>query len=276
MELGELVGRGRTSDVYAYGVGAVIKVPHDGVPDRWIEREAQLTTAVHGAGVPAPRVLDLVRVQNRSAVVFERIEGPSLWQQMLEDRTNGEQLASEFSTIHRTLLQGSLPSGVPDFIDRLLGKVAEASSLDESNRSTAASLVKALPRGAALLHGDLHPGNILMGANGPVVIDWFDASIGHPVADIVRSSLLIQPSRWAQLRHLPEATRELLDVIQPGYLSAFHDELYHERSQLADWRGVLAVGRLAEGAEVDETGLVRLWAERSKDTAAAELLFSRP
>lgn len=274
MELGELVGRGRTSDVYAHGSGAVIKVPHVGVPDAWIELEAQLTRAVQASGVPAPEVLDVVHVQDRTAIVFERIDGPSMWQQMLTEPAKTEQLALDFAAIQRSLLQVGIPHGVPDFVDRLLNKIASAGSLDQRDRKAAASLVGALPRGASLLHGDLHPGNILMGSGGLVVIDWFDASIGHPVADIVRSALLIQPTRWAQLRHLPNATQPLLGVVQRGYLAGFQPELRRERDQLAIWQGVIAAGRLAEGAEVDESGLVRLWAERDKGSAERELLIS--
>lgn len=274
MDVGELVGRGRTSDVYAYGAGAVVKVPHDGVPNDWTELEARLTTAVRAIGVPAPEVFDVVTVRDRPAIVFQRIDGPSLWQQMLAEPHNVEGLASEFAAIQRSLLHVGIPTGVPDFVHRLLSKIASVESLDEHDRTDAASLVSDLPRGAALLHGDLHPGNILMGPDGPVVIDWFDASIGHPVADIVRSSLLIQPTRWAQLRHLPNANRELLAVIQHGYLAGFQRELEQQREHLPAWQGVLAAGRLAEGAEVDESGLLQLWAQRRGGLSAVDLLIS--
>ncbi|BFU43685.1 hypothetical protein KRMM14A1004_19220 [Krasilnikovia sp. MM14-A1004] len=37
-----------------------------------------------------------------------------------------------------------------------------------------------------LVHGDLHPGNARVGAGRPVLMDWGDATIGHPAYDILR------------------------------------------------------------------------------------------
>lgn len=51
--------------------------------------------------------------------------------------------------------------------------------------------------GNVLCHGDFHPDNILMSPRGAVIIDWPDASQGHPLADVARTSLL------ARLAELP-------------------------------------------------------------------------
>ena len=36
----------------------------------------------------------------------------------------------------------------------------------------------------ALIHGDLHPGNVVLGPDGPVLIDWSDGAVGHPFIDL--------------------------------------------------------------------------------------------
>lgn len=38
-----------------------------------------------------------------------------------------------------------------------------------------------------LCDGHLHPGNIIMGTDGPVIVDWFDVARGPPSADVARS-----------------------------------------------------------------------------------------
>ena len=262
MSVGELVGRGRTSDVYAYGSGAVIKVSHRDVPDDWPAFEARQTEAVRAIGAPAPRVLDLVDIDGRSAIVFERIDGPSLWQQMLDSPADIDRLARDFAAIQRSLLGLGIPQGLPDFVDRLMRKIANAPGLDDGEREEALQLASSLPRGAALLHGDLHPGNILMGAEGPVVIDWFDATIGHPMADINRSSILMQPNRSAELDHLPGSTVAHLETVTAGHEHHFAAELHAAGTTVAAWRAVIAAGRLAERAESDASGLLDLWRQR--------------
>jgi len=37
----------------------------------------------------------------------------------------------------------------------------------------------------ALVHGDLHPANVVVAADGAVIFDWSDACLGHPVLDLV-------------------------------------------------------------------------------------------
>ena len=63
-----VLSRGNTSDVYAIGVDAVVKVPRPDVPDHWIEIEARHAAAVHEAGLPSPMVLDLTSVNGLSLI----------------------------------------------------------------------------------------------------------------------------------------------------------------------------------------------------------------
>ena len=92
-----------------------------------------------------------------------------MWQLMLDRPEDLSSLVRQFVDIQFEIQRGGLPTGLPDFVDRLCGKISEAGVLSEAERNEAADLARSLPRGAALLHGDLHPGNILMGSEGPVV-----------------------------------------------------------------------------------------------------------
>lgn len=267
--VGELVGSGRTSDVYAYGSDSVIKIPHFTVPNDWSAFEAALTNAVRSAGVPAPEVRDLIEIDGRTAVVFERIRGLSMWQQIVDAPEDARRLACELSSIHRSLLSVGVPTGVPDLIDRMGRKLASAPQLSPAEREEAQAIAVDLPHGAALLHGDLHPGNVLMGPKGAVVIDWFDAAIGHPIADIVRSSILLQPHGDIGPPHLPNPTPGLLQQLHDTYLGEFSAEIERERSDLARWRAVVGAGRLTEGAEHDESGLLALWNDRNASAGEA-------
>lgn len=257
---GQLVAVGRTSDVFAFGPGAVVKVPRPSVPAHWAEAEAEFTAAVRDLGAPAPAVLDVVQVQGRDAIVFERVWGPSMWELILDGPQNAAAFGQELAEVHRQILRAGLPVAVSGLVGRMQRKIIEIKQFSEAERDHALHVLEGLPRGAALLHGDLHPGNVLMSPTGPVAIDWFDAAIGHPVADVVRSSLLIRPFDSVVDRpHMPEVARPVLKELHESYVSAMRDVLALPRDELCQWEAVVAASRLAEEAEIDESPLLALW-----------------
>jgi fructosamine-3-kinase len=46
-------------------------------------------------------------------------------------------------------------------------------------------------RGSALVHGNLHPGNVLMSADGPVLIDWTNHRTGLRALDVALTWLVL-------------------------------------------------------------------------------------
>lgn len=258
--LGQLVAVGRTSDVFEFGPGAVVKVPRPTVPPNWAADEAEFTAAVRLLGAPAPAVLDVVQVQERDAIVFERVWGPSMLDLILDDPRKAAEYGQGLASVHRQILRAGLPVAVPGLVGRMRKKIIEIKQFSESERDRALHVLEGLPRGATLLHGDLHPGNVLMSPAGPVAIDWFDAAIGHPVADVVRSSLLIRPfDSVVERPHMPEVARPVLRELHESYVLAMHDVLALPRDELCQWEAVVAASRLAEEAETDEAPLLALW-----------------
>lgn len=76
----ELLGRGFTSDVYAWDQGRVLKLFHPGTDASKAEREYAATTAVHALGLPVPVVHEFLEVDGRHGIVMERVSGVSLLQ----------------------------------------------------------------------------------------------------------------------------------------------------------------------------------------------------
>ncbi|MEM9200018.1 MAG: aminoglycoside phosphotransferase family protein [Actinomycetota bacterium] len=262
-QLGAPFATGRTSKVYDFGPGAVVKVPGPDVPAAWPAQEARHTDAVRALGAPAPSVLDLVQIDGRDAIVFERVDGPSMWEVLRASPDRASELGSELGRIHLAILGAGVPLGVGGLVDRIALNLEQVTHFDDVERSQSFACLASLPRGAALLHGDLHPGNVLMSTRGPVVIDWFDAAVGHPVADVMRSSLLLRPfDRGAERPHTPGGSVEMLTALHGAYLAAMEPIVGVADTSLATWEAVVAASRLAEGAEVDEQPLLAIWRHR--------------
>ncbi len=188
-----------------------------------------------------------------------------MWQRMLEHPRDVSTLTREMASIQRAIHEAGVPDGLPSLVDRMHLKFSVSDELDAEERATAAALLDRQPAGASLLHGDLHPGNVLLGPDGPVVIDWFDATVGHPVADIARTMLLLQRDA-TDLRHLPGATPAMISSMHETFTDAVRDRV--PADLLRGWCRLRAAGRLAEKTDLDVSGLLAIWRGSATDSGA--------
>ncbi len=133
--LGALVAAGRTSDVYEFGAGVVVKVPRPQVPDHWAPREAEYTAAVQSLGVRAPAVIDVTRIDGRNAIVFERIEGRSMWEHMLATPARIPEYARTLADTHRRILAAGPQAGLDGLVDRTQRKLADVQQISAEERT---------------------------------------------------------------------------------------------------------------------------------------------
>ena len=244
--------------MYSYGSGAVIKVPAPSTPDGWIGSEAQYADAARAAGAPAPRLLDLQQVGGRTASVWERIDAPSMWEQVVRRPQRSAPLGRLLADIQHDLFGLVPPVTLPRQRDRLVSKIRRTAALVDRSLEAALELLPPETGTPRLCHGDLHPSNVLLGDDGPMIVDWFDASRGDPIADVARSSLTLLGDGVEPPQHLAGADPAALATLTAAYLERLDDHLDVDRDLLARWQAVSAVGRIAEG--VPRGPLLEVWA----------------
>ncbi len=254
--LGEVVARGTRSTVHAYGRGAVAKVPVPSTPEGWIRYEAQYAEAARAAGAPAPRLLGVEQLGGRPASVWERAEGRSMWQLVVDRPDQSAALGRLLADVQHALLVLVPPVTLPRQHDRLVSKIRRAAATVDPSLARALAFLPPQAGTLRLCHGDLHPSNVILGRDGPVIVDWFDASRGDPIADAARSLLLSDGASIPQ--HLPGADRATLEALTNAYLSRLREYLEIDDDVLARWQAVSAVARVAEGVPRGE--LLELWA----------------
>ncbi len=258
--LGEQLATGSRSAVFAWGRNAVAKVPFAATPEAWIHFEALYTAAVHDAGAPAPRFLGIEVVRGRAASIYERVHGRSMWDHMLEHPVQTAAHARSLAELQAHLFTLVPPAALPAQRDRLTCKIRAASSRVDPSLVAALELLPATTR-SRLCHGDLHPGNVIMASDGPVIIDWFDAARGDHVADIARTSLLMSTRAHGPEgpAHLPGCRPDALDLVRDTYLDAIADLVGADPDAVRRWEAVIAVARVAEGIAID--ALLAIWRE---------------
>jgi aminoglycoside phosphotransferase (APT) family kinase protein len=261
------VARGSRSSVHAYGHGAVVKVPAPSTPADWIDSEAQYAEAARAAGAPAPRLLGVEQISGRSASVWERVEGNSMWQQTLARPAHAAELGRLLAEIQLALFELVPPVTLPTQHDRLVSKIRWAAANVDGALARAIDAMPPRPHAPRLCHGDLHPSNVILAPDGPVIIDWFDASRGDPVADVARSSLTMLGDGASAPTHLPGSERGTLPALAAAHLERVQAQLPIADELLARWQAINAVARIAEG--VPRGGLLEIWMERRPAHAAA-------
>jgi Ser/Thr protein kinase RdoA (MazF antagonist) len=196
--LGEKIGEGAFADVHAWAPGQVLKLFKAGIPRRISWWEARMTRAVFAAGGPAPEVLDEVKVEGRRGFVLPRLDGPTLLQLLqagaMTPEDAGAILATLALAVHRT---PSPPEVLPmrEYMESSL-QTPEAELPETIARGVLAHIDR-LPVDDALSHCDLHPGNVIMTAEGPRLVDWTGTKRGGAPLDLaccrfLRTELVVE------------------------------------------------------------------------------------
>ena len=170
----------------------MLKLLKPGFDSQMLIAESTKTAAVHAAGGPAPDVSDLVNIDGRSGILIERIHGNSMLDAILANEDGLVSHIMAFADLHAQVLGTPLDADLPDVKDFLASRIDNA-NLPLGQRTAAKDRMIGLPNGDATLHGDYHPGNIIVTPDGPTVIDWGEASRGDAAADIARTLLLLTP-----------------------------------------------------------------------------------
>ncbi|HET7646220.1 MAG TPA: phosphotransferase [Candidatus Limnocylindria bacterium] len=244
---GPLIATGRTADVHAWADGTVLKLLRRGFPDSLGEEEAMAAARVTAAGLAAPRFLGTERVDGRFGLVYERVDGPSMVQVLVQQPDRADELAAMLADLHAAM-HDQPGTGLPDLRDGLADAIDRAPDVAADARAAARSRLEALPAGDALVHGDFHPGNVVMADGGPVVIDWLTAGAGAPAADVARTRFLLTDTVLDE--QIPRERHALVETLRhrfaDAYLRRYRSLRQLDESDVAAWRLPILVARAAE------------------------------
>ena len=169
---------GRDADVFPIDADRVLRRYRDGGD---VAAEAAVMVYLAECGYPVPTVYQAAGAD----LVMERLAGPTLLAALCATAIEVSSAAVLLADLHRRLHQ--VPARLSD---------------NPADR---------------VLHLDLHPDNVLLGPEGPVVIDWRNTDEGPPDLDVAMTALIL-----AQV-----AVGEVVDLaaIAAALLPAFLDEV---------------------------------------------------
>lgn len=254
---------GRTAEVFAWDDGRVLKLFRPGWSVDVASHEAEVARTMYAAGVPVPRIDELAEVDGRAGIVYERITGPSLLNVLSARPWRLPAVARTLGEVHAEVHRHTVPS-LPRLHEVLARRIQNALSLPSEHRRAALAALDTLVAQSAregaravLCHGDYHPDNVLFSARGPLVIDWENAAIGDPHADVARTLILLRAS-VASIRSTAGRTmrRAAGSALIALYLRRYRQLLPCDPSRLAAWELPVTAARLAEGISEEEAHLL--------------------
>jgi 3-methyladenine DNA glycosylase AlkD len=181
-----LLASGRDADVFEVGPERVLRRYRDG---RDVTGEAEVMRHVRRFGYPVPEL----HSTGAGEMILQRLHGPTMLEALALGTMSAEDAGEELA--------------------QLLARLRTVPALGTADPA------------ARLLHLDLHPGNVVLTAAGPVVIDWCNATDGPPELDVGMTALIMAQVAVGGGPHA-EAARTLLDAllrctaVGPGRLDA--------------------------------------------------------
>jgi uncharacterized protein (TIGR02172 family) len=251
------IAQGRTAEIFLSDEDHVLKLYYDWCPSRWVEEESQIAGAVHAAGIPTPAAGKIVEVNGRRGLIYERIAGISMLQEMNSRPWTLLWHSRSLAELQIKIHQQSIP-GLPSYKERLHHAISKTRYLTEDLRKKYLTLLEALPAGQTLCHGDYHPGNILLTRDGPVVIDWMTACSGSRWADVARTSLLLTVGPKGAGKLVNPLIRVVIRLYHRMYLNRYLAIIPDKDNELQGWAPVIAAARLNEEIAPERETLLKL------------------
>jgi tRNA A-37 threonylcarbamoyl transferase component Bud32 len=191
MKIGQLLGIGNTASVYAWGKSEVIKIFHDQNGAIYeVTKEAQNAEIINKLNLRAPRFSGIIEYEGNTCLIYEKVEGTTMLSYIEPTKISVSYYAKLMAQLHFELHQVEIDIN-SNLKNELTKSIKNTQVITEPEKTIVLDILGRLPEGKVLCHYDFHPGNIILSPNGPVIIDWLNTLVGHQLADVTRTFMMI-------------------------------------------------------------------------------------
>lgn len=238
MLLKDIIARGNTAEVYSTDdEKLVVKLFFEGYSHETVEHEYHNAKIVAAAAFDKPDVYEMLEINGRFGIVYERIPARTLLEYALANGKTADWIGEKLAELHARMLSCPCSSEIETDKDYYRRFISYSVMLSEEEKARAFSLLAALPRGGSLCHGDYHPQNVTTDGEKSVIIDFMNVYLGNPASDIARAYYLVALSPLPA--EMPPEKRAELDGLKRAVGETYAAKM--EAAGFAGWREWLPV-----------------------------------
>jgi aminoglycoside phosphotransferase (APT) family kinase protein len=246
----EKIAEGRETELFLLPGGRILRLyrAEFADADERARREEAGLAAARAAGAPVPAVYERTIRDGRHGLVIERLDGTDLLTLVGRRPWLVSSVARRTGRLHAELHQVHGPAELPTIAEFVSTHLERSGAVPGELRDEVLRALEQLPEGDRLCHGDFHPGNVLATRDHASVIDWHNACVGDPTADVARTWVLLEfsPLPPGASRMERAQARVGRGLLLRGYMGAYGRAAKLDSERLARWIRIRAIERLAE------------------------------
>jgi len=105
MEKGKLIAQGRTAEVFEWEKDKILKLFRPGLSKIMIEKEYEISANISNKLSLLPKVYKLIEIDNRSGIIYERINGITMMKVISSKPWKVKKEAQRLAELHKSIQQ---------------------------------------------------------------------------------------------------------------------------------------------------------------------------
>ena len=184
----EKLGQGVSGSVYKVDEELIVKIYNPDVTYEMAEKEQTASRESFVRGVPTAIAFEIIKSNGSYGVKYELMNGTTLGRAFMKNMDGPEELVEKYVALTKQVSEAQIEQGVfPKTKDVVMGYLANLqTTLNQEDYELIYDLLNMIPEGERFVHGDLHPGNVMLQNGELLLIDMADVSVGWEFYDLTQ------------------------------------------------------------------------------------------
>lgn len=182
----KILGKGGSGTVYRLNEDTIVKVFKEGKEYDDIDKERGYARTAFVAGIPTAISFDIVKVGSQLGAVFECMNSDTLSNAFKSHPEKFDEYIDKYVELYRLLSTTEVKDTFENIRELSLERLNRMEKfLGAQDTDILRNCVNAMPDSNTLVHGDFHPGNIMLQGDELMLIDMADLTNGPAKYDLL-------------------------------------------------------------------------------------------